>query len=122
MNELVAALRHCAKRSVCNGCPRCGKHITNCPTELYREAADAIEELSKRVDRAVELYNRDDERSAMYEALAGIAPEPPKEEERSFCADCAWYEPERQHCWFRKSDAENCVLWEPKMETPKEEA
>ncbi len=48
MNELVAALRHCAKRSVCNGCPRCGKHITNCPTELYHEAADAIEELSKR--------------------------------------------------------------------------
>lgn len=45
------------------------------------EAADVIEELSKRIDRAVELYNRGVERSAMYEALVGIAPEPPKEEE-----------------------------------------
>jgi len=45
--ELIRALRHCAKRGVCNGCPRCGKRIKNCPTELYREAADAIEKLSK---------------------------------------------------------------------------
>ena len=48
---------------------------------MVMEAADAIEELSKRIDRAVELYNRGVERSAMYEALVGIAPEPPKEEE-----------------------------------------
>lgn len=47
---------------------------------LYLQAADAIEELSKRIDRAVELYNRGVERSTMYEALAGIALEPPKEE------------------------------------------
>ena len=47
---------------------------------MVMEAADAIEELSKRIDRAVELYNRGVERSAMYEALVGIAPEPPKEE------------------------------------------
>jgi len=78
--ELIRALRHCAKRGVCNGCPRCGKRIKNCPTELYHEAADAIEELSKRIDRAVELYNRGVVKSAMYEALVGIAPEPPKEE------------------------------------------
>lgn len=48
--------------------------------DIINEAADAIEELSKRIDRAVELYNRGVERSAMYEALVGIAPELPKEE------------------------------------------
>lgn len=46
---------------------------------VMEKAADAIEKLSKRIDRAVELYNRGVERSAMYEALVGIAPEPPKE-------------------------------------------
>lgn len=50
--------------------------------ETIAEAADAIEELSKRVDRAVELYNRGVVKSAMYEALAGIAPEPQKEKEQ----------------------------------------
>lgn len=44
------------------------------------QAADAIEELSKRIDRAVELYNRGVEKSALYEALVGIAPAPPKDE------------------------------------------
>lgn len=47
---------------------------------LCQEAADAIEELSKRIDRAVELYNRGVEKSAMWEALEGISQEPPKEE------------------------------------------
>ena len=46
----------------------------------YEQAADAIEELSRRIDRAVKLYNRNVEKTAMYEALAGINPEPPKEE------------------------------------------
>ena len=46
---------------------------------MVMEAADAIEELSKRINRAVELYDRGVERSAMYEALKGISPEPPKE-------------------------------------------
>jgi len=46
----------------------------------YEQAADVIEELSKRIDLAVELYNRGIVKSAMYEALVGIAPEPPKEE------------------------------------------
>lgn len=44
-DALIKALRHCAKQSVCNGCPRCGKRIKNCNAELDREAADAIEEL-----------------------------------------------------------------------------
>lgn len=44
------------------------------------QAADAIEGLNRRIDRAIELYNRNVEKSAMYEALAGISPEPPKEE------------------------------------------
>lgn len=47
---------------------------------LCQEAADAIDELSKRIGRAVELYNRGVEKSAMWEALEGISPEPPKEE------------------------------------------
>ena len=77
--ELIAALRFC-DGGECDGCCRYKKeHGAECYT-LLRDAADAIEELSKRIDRAVELYNRDVERSAMYEALAGIAPEPPKEE------------------------------------------
>lgn len=49
-------------------------------TLLLTETADAIEELSKRIDHAVDLYNRNIEKTAMYEALLGIEPEPPKEE------------------------------------------
>lgn len=44
------------------------------------EAADAIEELSRRIDRAVDLYNRNVEKTAMYEAMIGLSPEPSKEE------------------------------------------
>lgn len=49
---------------------------------IYRlsQAADAIEDLSKRIDRAVDIYNRNVEKTAMYEVLVGIAPKPPKEE------------------------------------------
>lgn len=88
------------------------------------EAADAIEDLSKRIDRAVELYNRGVEMSAMYEALVGITPEPPKEEEDNFCIDCFWYETAEMYC-FRQGchsyDNGSCELWEPKAELPKEE-
>lgn len=52
----------------------------NCNTCVKLKAADAIEEMNRRIDRAIELYNRNVEKSAMYEALAGISPEPPKEE------------------------------------------
>lgn len=45
------------------------------------EAADAIEELSRRIERAVDLYNRNVEKTAMYEALIGLSPEPSKEDE-----------------------------------------
>lgn len=48
--------------------------------DLMREAADAIEEQGKRINRAVDLYNRNIEKTAMYEALVGITPKPPKEE------------------------------------------
>lgn len=44
------------------------------------DAADAIEELNKRIDRAINLYNRNVEKTAIYEALIGISPEPPKED------------------------------------------
>ncbi len=83
-DELVKSLRICAVDGSCRTCPR----FTQCTDEeegpilagVFNDAADAIEELSKRLDRAVELYNRGVERSAMYEALVGIAQEPPKEE------------------------------------------
>lgn len=71
-DELSRQFRDKAKRNWIEGKPGLARD--------YTHAADAIEELSKRIDRAVELYNRGVERSAMYEALVGIAPEPPKEE------------------------------------------
>ena len=49
--------------------------------DLVRCAWQAIEELSRRIDRAVDLYNRNVEKTAMYEALIGLSPEPPKEGE-----------------------------------------
>ena len=55
-------------------------HSDNGTAVLLDEAADAIEELSKRIDRAIAMYNRNIEKTAMYEALIGISPEPPKEE------------------------------------------
>lgn len=71
--ELVKSLRVCGKSLEAAAFPEWD-------VCLYTQAADAIEELSKRIDRAVELYNRGVEKSAMWEALEGISPEPPKEE------------------------------------------
>ena len=76
-DELVERLRKYAKEH----CPL-DRASGICGCIDAREAADAIEELSKRIDRAVERYNRDVERSAMYEALVGIAPQPSKEKEK----------------------------------------
>lgn len=85
--ELIRVLRHCGNPNVsCKGCADeedcMGAEVAweIVAMSNMRAAAEAIEELSKRIDRAVELYNRNVERSAMYEALVGIAPEPPKEE------------------------------------------
>ena len=47
--------------------------------ELTGKAADAIEQLEQRIDRAIDLYNRNIEKTAMYEAVIGITPEKPKE-------------------------------------------
>lgn len=52
---------------------------TKCESALALAAADAIEELSKRIDTAVDIYNRNVEKTAMYEVLIGIRPEPPNE-------------------------------------------
>lgn len=76
-SELVKRLRRCSEFR-CRGCEY--ENITPCRTKLNDEAADAIEELNRRIDQAIEFYNRDVEKSAMYEALMGISPEPPKEE------------------------------------------
>lgn len=48
--------------------------------DAVQQAAEVIEELNRRIGRVIELYNRNVEKSAMYEALMGISPEPPKEE------------------------------------------
>lgn len=55
-------------------------HSANETPKLLDDAARAIEELSRRIERAVDLYNRNVEKTAMYEALIGLSPEPPKEE------------------------------------------
>lgn len=82
-DDLVKRLRNCISDTVedCAGCPYQGGYKgTYCMNGLISEAADAIEEMNRRIGRAIELYNRNVEKSAMYEALAGISPEPPKEE------------------------------------------
>ena len=81
--ELIKRLRNCTSDTVedCAGCPYQGGYKgTYCMNGLVTDAADALEEMNRRIDRAIELYNRNVEKSAMYEALAGISPEPPKEE------------------------------------------
>ena len=75
--ELVKLARHCSEIDACINCPVSGCEGT---TGIMNRLADAIEELSKRINRAVELYDSGVERSAMYEALKGISPEPPKKE------------------------------------------
>ena len=82
-DELVKRLRNCTSDTVedCAGCPYQGGYKgTYCMNGLIEEAANAIEEMNRRIGRAIELYNRNIEKTAMYEALAGISPEPPKEE------------------------------------------
>lgn len=79
--DLIKNLRDCANSS----CEHCAylKQDENCFVKfcgVLQDAADAIEIMNRRIERAIELYNRNVEKSAMYEALAGISPEPPKEE------------------------------------------
>lgn len=92
MNEydaLIESCRACASgfNTNCDRCMFCRKDNLGkfCHERLHEAAADAIEELSRRIDRAVDLYNRNlynrnVEKTAMYEALIGLSPEPPKEE------------------------------------------
>lgn len=78
--KLVESLRNCVADE--NGCCfQCPEDCNGpCQENLMTEAADAIEEMNRRIGRAIELYNRNVEKSAVYEALIGISPEPPKEE------------------------------------------
>ena len=86
--ELIKRLREEASSWCINCCYRTGECICTAPDDSKRdcdiysklEAADAIEELNRRIGRAVELYNRNVEKSAMYEALAGISPKPKEDE------------------------------------------
>ena len=75
--QLIKRLRRC-EQFKCRGCEY--ENVPCCRAVLISEAADAIEEMNRRIDRAIELYNRNVEKSAMHEALAGISPEPPKDE------------------------------------------
>lgn len=79
--ELVNSLKNCVYIP-CDGTQKekclAGRE-NDCKRELMAMAVDAIEELQTRIDRAVGLYNRDVEKTAIYEALIGISPEPPKE-------------------------------------------
>ena len=79
-DKLVKRLRLCAEGFRCRECDY--GNVRLCRWKMNNEAADAIEEMNRRIDRAIELYNRNVEKSAMYEALAGISPEPPKEENK----------------------------------------
>lgn len=76
--ELIEKMRCCSDQYRCGDC----RFVEDCAGEEYLldEAADTIEELNRRIGRAIELYNRNVEKSAMYEALAGISPEPLKDE------------------------------------------
>ena len=80
--ELLEILKECHE-CICEAhCPYYAdrNNPVKCMTKLVGDAADVIEEMNRGIDRAIELYNRNVEKSAMYEALAGISPEPPKEE------------------------------------------
>lgn len=82
LRELQAITEHCDEQS-CGECENrelCDKLENKTLSGTYKEAADAIEGMNRRIDRAIELYNRNVEKSAMYEALAGISPESLKEE------------------------------------------
>lgn len=72
--ELVAELRNLHRAYVGTG------NGTSHHAKIILQAADAIEKLSRRIERAVDLYNRNVEKTAMYEALIGLSPEPSKEE------------------------------------------
>ena len=87
MNEydaLIESCRACASgfNTNCDRCMFCRKDNLEkiCHERLHEAAADAIENLSRRIERAVDLYNRNVEKTAMYEALIGLSPEPPQEE------------------------------------------
>lgn len=84
-DALIESCRACASgfNTNCDRCMFCGKDNLrkSCYERLHEAAADAIEELSRRIDRAVDLYNRNVEKTAMYEALIGLSPEPSKEDE-----------------------------------------
>ena len=76
-DELVKVLR---ETDFSDGCPCGTESLCNGKDCVILQAADAIEEMNRRIDRAIELYNRNAEKSAMYEALVGISQEPAKEE------------------------------------------
>lgn len=88
-DELVKSLRElCEMTALCEDyscfeCPyeeKCSSYKNGRLSSVYGQAADAINEMNRRIDQAIELYNRNIEKTAMYEVLVGISPEPPKED------------------------------------------
>ena len=100
--DLVKQLRFCYCAVTCEGCPY---GFGGCEEDLMKNAAKAIEEQNRRIDRAVDMYNRNIEKTSMYEALIGLNPEPPQEENMSLfikgmkmpknCRDCIWIQRDR---------------------------
>jgi len=100
--DLVKQLRYCYCAVTCEGCPY---GFGGCEEDLMKNAAKAIEEQNRRIDRAVDMYNRNIEKTAMYEALIGLSPEPPQEENMSLfikgmkmpknCRDCIYIQRDR---------------------------
>lgn len=76
--DLVKQLRFCYCAVTCEGCPY---GFGGCEEDLMKNAAKAIEEQNRRIDRAVDIYNRNVEKTAMFEVLIGLSPELPKEGE-----------------------------------------
>ncbi|MBQ3850295.1 MAG: hypothetical protein II747_07575 [Clostridia bacterium] len=79
MRDYEKQLRALREADLLSMCGECG-YKGDKKGPLFSKAADAIEELQTRIDRAVGLYNKNVEKTAMYETLIGISPEPPKEE------------------------------------------
>ena len=100
--DLVKQLRFCYCAVTCEGCPY---GFGGCEEDLMKNAAKAIEEQNRRIDRAVDMYKRNIEKTSMYEALIGLSPEPPQEENMSLfikgmkmpknCRDCIWIQRDR---------------------------
>ena len=64
-DELVKQLRYCAETTTCRNCPWIGER---CLTDMKKQAADAIEELSARLEAHNEWFAKADRKIEEYKA------------------------------------------------------